>query len=622
MAKQYKVCYLACKELTELERRVLESEEFSNLQFRAVSCTVENLPEAVDEARRDGYDIFIAGTANAAEFPRHSDALLSEIVLTETDYLIALKNALRLGKRPGIALYRFADRIDTRRFSQLLDVEVGHITYEDGMELYREIKASDYDVIVGAAHANSLANELGRQAVLLSPGEEAIRHAVEQARQLAISSDKDRLSQLISSAVIKHSAAGMIITDENGCISHINSSAAELLSLAPRQARGKPLGELVPALDDALMSGSRTESVRVINGTRLNCGKYRLSYNDLSYGCLTMLRVDNRSRRKDGAESAAPAAARWTDIPALSPAMRDCVALGKEYAAGDLPVAVCGGGGYEKVLFAECMHSGGPRAGESLLHLNLAAIAPEEAGRILFGAESKGEAQPGLLENAHKGSVILENLASAPRAVQDCLYEVLEKGSFARPATGTTVTVDIKFYTVLEGNGEAPGVREELRLRLGTLGLTYPRLCDRPEDIPEALSRRLSRVFGRGFDFRTYGKAMELAALYRWPGDMTELNVAAERMAFLAGLTPKPGQSKIQHIFIDALGADKLAQSIISGLPQNLETAARSGELEAAADKLKDLLDMNNAQVAKLLGVSRTTLWRMAQAQQDRSRRE
>ena len=191
MNKKYRLCFLGYQNLTELARSALAGMELPDTEVRLADCNVETLQKTVDQAIADGYDYFIAGSANAAEFRRHYKAHLTEITLRPVDYLLAINKALKIGRSPVLVLYRHGRPVDLPLLEDLSGISLETIVYEDSADLQEGILHAAGDVVVGAGHANELAMELGRKAVLLYPGEDSVKSAIRRARALAVELEKE-----------------------------------------------------------------------------------------------------------------------------------------------------------------------------------------------------------------------------------------------------------------------------------------------------------------------------------------------------------------------------------------------------------------------------------------------
>jgi PAS domain-containing protein len=313
-----KLCFLGYKQLTTLARKVIDELPYTDTEIHLIDCIVETLPRPVDDALGKGYEIFIAGSGNAAAFVRYSHAHLCEITIRDIDYLIAIKKALALGPRVAIVTYRFSRSLNIGLLSELSGAQVGHIVYEDPEELYYAIRNSDYDVIIGASQSNEYAEALGRKSVLVYAGEDTIRRTINRARNLAIELRKEQRYNEIHRAIVSNVPMGVIVSDETGRISLINPMAQSYVGVPATLARGRLLSEVAPNLSPRPLlesAANQTDAYRILNGVRFRCIQSRLQLKDNDIGVLTTLHIDNRRQKRTpavpGAGTPPPCRPRW-----------------------------------------------------------------------------------------------------------------------------------------------------------------------------------------------------------------------------------------------------------------------------------------------------------------------
>ena len=154
-------------------------------------------------------------------------------------------------------------------------------------------------------------------------------------------------------------------------------------------------------------------------------------------------------------------------------------------------VLISGAAGSGKELAARLIHENSARANGPFVVINAPTMSPERMEAELFGVESgvEGQARVGALEEAHGGTLYLDEIADMPRETQAKILRVLVDQNFLRVGGGSRVSVDVRIISstsrdlaeaITEGR-----FREDLFHRLSVVPVRVPSLAERREDIPE-----------------------------------------------------------------------------------------------------------------------------------------
>jgi len=282
-------------------------------------------------------------------------------------------------------------------------------------------------------------------------------------------------------------------------------------------------------------------------------------------------------------------------------------------AIGDISVLVLGETGSGKELIAERIHARSRRAAEPLVKLNCAAVPEPLIESELFGYE-KGAftgatgAKPGLLEQAHGGSVFLDEIGELPAATQAKLLRVLEQREIWRVGALKAKPIDVRFIAAthrdLDAAIAAGRFREDLYFRLAGVTLQVPPLRDRPgelEPLVHHFASRAATALGRPTP-RVTPAALALLRAYRWPGNIRELRNVIERATLLCDR-----DIDVAHLPEDRMSRPAAAPSAESSPLDAVKDRANLLEREAIEDALSRSSG-NQTKAAKLLGISRRTL--------------
>jgi two-component system nitrogen regulation response regulator NtrX len=210
-------------------------------------------------------------------------------------------------------------------------------------------------------------------------------------------------------------------------------------------------------------------------------------------------------------------------------------------------VLIFGPSGSGKEIAARALHAASNRSSGPFVLINAAMITPERMEEELFGVEaSDGKARRvGALEEAHGGSLFIDEVADMPRETQNKILRVLVEQSFTRVGGSTRVHVDVRIFSStsrdLEAEIEAGRFREDLFHRLAVVPLRVPGLAERREDIPELIDFFLEQISASsGLPRRRIGEdAMAVLQSHDWPGNIRQLRNNVERLMILTGGDPE-----------------------------------------------------------------------------------
>ena len=205
-------------------------------------------------------------------------------------------------------------------------------------------------------------------------------------------------------------------------------------------------------------------------------------------------------------------------------------------------IMIVGPSGSGKELTARMIHAASARANGPFVVINAAAITPERMEIELFGVEATdGQGrQVGALEEAHGGTLFIDEIADMPRETQNRILRVLVDQNFLRVGGSTRVSVDVRIISSTARNLEkeiAEGrFREDLYHRLGVVPIRVPPLAERREDVPELVEfflEHISQATGLARR-RIADDALAVLQSHDWPGNVRQLRNNIERLLILA----------------------------------------------------------------------------------------
>jgi two-component system nitrogen regulation response regulator NtrX len=236
-----------------------------------------------------------------------------------------------------------------------------------------------------------------------------------------------------------------------------------------------------------------------------------------------------------------------TTLVGRSPAMNQLRQTIEKVAPTNSRILIVGPSGAGKELAARTIHAHSARANAPFIVLNAAAITPEHMEVELFGVEQANGSQGrkiGALEEAHGGTLFVDEIADMPRETQNKILRVLVDQTFQRVGGSTKVTVDVRIVSSTSRNIEADiaagRFREDLYHRLSVVPIRVPPLAERREDIAELVEYFMSQISqSTGLPRRTVGAdALAVLQSHDWPGNVRQLRNNVERLMILAGGDP------------------------------------------------------------------------------------
>ncbi len=280
----------------------------------------------------------------------------------------------------------------------------------------------------------------------------------------------------------------------------------------------------------------------------------------------------------------------------------------RELAESKVPVLIEGESGTGKELVAAAIHNEGPRAGKQFVPVNCGALPDGLLESELFG-HVKGaftgafRDKKGRFQLADGGTIFLDEVGDLSPAMQVKLLRVLQEGRFEPVGSEKTVEVDVRVISAtnksLKQEVAKGRFREDLFYRICVVPMTLPPLRERPNDIPLLAEHFLEQDAKKTSREKASLSPEALPALmdYQWPGNVREL------------------QNNLQFALIKSRGKDIEPEHLPSeifqaaGAPVGKRRRKRKLEEGAVAQAMEEAKS-NKVRAAKLLGVSRATLYR------------
>lgn len=285
------------------------------------------------------------------------------------------------------------------------------------------------------------------------------------------------------------------------------------------------------------------------------------------------------------------------------------IELAKKVAPKDTTVLLTGETGTGKEVFAQAIHQGSSRATQNFVAINCSAFSKELLENELFGHKAGSftgatKDQKGLFEEAHNGTIFLDEIGEMAMDLQAKILRVLETGEFLRVGDAKPIKVNVRIIAAtnrnLENEIELGHFRSDLFYRLSVFCIQLPSLRERIKDI-----KLLAQYYADLFALKSNRKPLTLSEDYitalennPWKGNIRELKNVIERSVIL--------------VDSDILDRDTLPVDLqyAKSNTQQLSAFSMASAEKLHIQKILNHTDGNKAETARLLEIGVATLYR------------
>ncbi|MCD8084645.1 MAG: sigma 54-interacting transcriptional regulator [Clostridiales bacterium] len=482
------------------------------------------------------------------------------------------------------------------------------------------------DIFVGAGTVCGICDRMGLRRVHIHTKYAAVEMAMQEAVETAKTINYERTRSDIFNTMLNYSEDGIIAVNENGRILSINNQAYLIFQLSTvKDMVGQPISSILQSQKwkSLVDSGAETEQLIKIHEKNYYVRCNSLSEKGQETGALFFVKnadriIEEESKIRRGlSEKGLTAKYSFKDILGQSDAIRDNIRIAERYSRVNSNVLIIGETGTGKELFAHSIHQASKRSNQPFVALNCAALPENLLESELFGYEpgafsgaSKG-GKIGLFELAHKGTIFLDEIGEIPIALQAKLLRVLQEKEIRRIGSTSVHPVDVRVISAtnidIEKKIEEGEFRSDLYYRLNLLDIYIPPLRERKEDIQELIDFYLASFaceMGKSIP-KVTPEAAKIFNDHSWPGNVRELRNICERLTVLND-------------------TNVIDENLLYQLKIFRRKAARPTVVSADPDSVYSRLQPKKKKkdLAEELGVSRTTLWRMAKRQNELEKRQ
>lgn len=582
----------------------------------------EMAAEAARMEKEHSVDAFVASGGNASILSQViSSVPIVTITPTGYDMIAVLQNASLRSDRVGCIFFEnsMPDVVNAMlTLKDLLNFSIevrNYSTKKQLKDILTEFRTMGISDVIGGALVLQMAAEQGLYGHYIVT-EMGVISAICSATNLVESRYAEVMQSRQLNSILNFISEGIIATNQEDVITICNPSAERILNIKSASVIGKPV--------DSVLSNTRLNIVRrtkieelnqlqVEENTKIITNRVPMLADNVAIGALATFR-DISDFEKAEAQiyhnlyaKGFLAKHRFSDIIGNSPLLKKTVARAKQYAASNATILIQGDSGAGKELFAQSIHNESPRKSKPFVAVNCAAMPPQLLESELFGYEdgaftgAKRGGKKGFFELADTGTIFLDEIAEISFDLQAHLLRVIEQHEVMRVGGERIRPVDVRIIAATNKDLHKMVIEEKFRkdlyYRLNILSLQIPTLAQRPSDIPQTFYYFLCR-FCPHIDESILQQLSNYPPLsqYSWPGNVRELRNIAERFSVLSHT-----DTDYEKILSDAL-ADHA--------PRSENTAAPAELSHSYILQVLSQCHGNKAEAARLLGVSRSTLWR------------
>jgi PAS domain S-box-containing protein len=565
-----------------------------------------------------GTEIIITrgGTASAIKAVKLPVTIV-EIPITGFDIIRTVEKAKLYGRHIGaVSFASMLEGIDC--LNSILNVDIRRYPINDESEAESQVLQAFHngaDVVIGGFITARVAKEHHFPFELINSGVEGILQAAQEAKRIAHARNLEKTKTSLFRAVLDYAYEGIISIDSNYHITFFNPIAERITGTNGTNAIGQKITQIWPALNlDQVMHTGKDDlgQILTINEVDVLCNKVALNVNNKTVGAVVTFQdvsqiqqMEARVRRRIYA-SGHIANFCFKDIEKTSTKLTQTIEIAKKFALTPSSILLIGETGTGKEVFAQSIHNYSGCHQGPFVAINCAALPGQILESELFGyvggaftgATAKGK--PGLFEVAHDGTIFLDEIAEMDYLTQGKLLRVLQEKKVMRLGSDRVIPINVRIIAATNKNLKTlvkeNKFRADLYYRLNVLQLKIPPLRERKKDI-ELLANSFLKESSSIVNphLKLTASAIKVLTEYPWPGNIRELKNVIERVIAVH-----------EHEFIDS--------SIIKLMLEDQQDSTTPASVwPDELEEIKKALTVakgNLGETARILGISRSTLWR------------
>ncbi|WP_312338398.1 sigma 54-interacting transcriptional regulator [Anaerospora hongkongensis] len=613
--------YEECKQLAEAV--ATESREM-NVLLQIVSATGVKI---IEKLYFDCDAIIARGVTASALQTAYPHIPVINLPVTGYDVINAVMSCRKQFNAQHIAIMGSDSMIyGVQNISGALGVEIQCyrvMEEEDAEQCVKTALASGADAIISGAMTVEIAKRYGLNAVLIESGKEAILQALGEAvRTARVAKHNQEIAERVK-AIMDHAYEGVLAIDEKGYVTVFNKTAEAITKVSAQKALGRHIRSVLPntGLLRILETGeAELGDLETISGALVVKNRVPVKVKDKVVGAVATFQHASKLQELEGRirekihYTGLKAKYSFPDIIGTSTTLTETIEMTRKFSKVDSNILLIGETGTGKELFAQSCHNNSLRRKGPFMAVNCAALPENLLESELFGyvpgafTGAAKSGKPGLFELAHQGTIFLDEVSEIPLKLQGRLLRVLQEREIMRLGDDRIIPVDVRVISAtnkdLKQLDLQNAFRRDLLYRLDVLHIHVPPLRARQGDILLLVEHFLTLYTNRFHKnpVRLSPAAERLLTSYNWPGNVRELCNVCERLAVLAEGAMITEAAILRILSLERTEAAWEQENDSKAEPAVVDKKAIHDALQRAGG--------NKMQAARLLGISRTTLWR------------
>ncbi len=605
----------------ENELRKDFEEVIKRLNYQNIQLEMGNyLGRSQEMIRKIHSDVVIArgmGAMDIREKLPHVHVIELEMTVYDV-YLAIMACKEKFGAQKIGVLYTDTAAYNIDMLCKMTDITVVSYPIQQESDILEALEVglfSGIDAFVGGKTAFMICRERNIPFAGIRVGKEGVERALREAYHAICILEQERAKTTLMEKLLDCTHDIVVAVDQEGHITQMNKKARALFHLHGDFGRVS-IDSYFPESNwkERRKDTQPFEWVTKMDGRLCMVHSTPILVNKECMGVLFEIQNSEQIRKAESkirselSKKGLVAKYQFDDILGDSEQIRQNIHDARKYSHVPSNVLIIGETGTGKELFAHSIHQESDRANEPFVAVNCAALPENLLDSELFGyvegsfsGANKG-GKLGLFEQAHKGTIFLDEIGEIPIALQAKLLRVLQEKEIRRIGDDKIISVDVRVISAtninIEEQVKSGGFRADLYYRLNLLDIRLYPLRQRRQDVSILAKHFISRCIQKmksGIQ-AVDPEALVLLEAYNWPGNARELrNICEKLVALCEG---------------DTLGVADVKHLRLSNDPCEAPEPSESSITDAQLLQLIDEMGIKKGELAKQLGISRSTLWR------------
>ena len=571
-----------------------------------------------EELVENGTKIILSMGYTANYIKRIKKVLVLELQYTGLEFIEAIKKGFVYSDKIAVIGSQSLTYLMLKAINSLeKPVKVFNIKEDEPIEEQaQKILEMGYEVIISGSPSVDIANENEKIGITPDIEEKMVKVTLNSARYILKLLNETKKESHTLQTILNCTSEGIIGTNRNDNITFINPTAEKLLPISMKKAINKNIEEIFKENNIVNVLNSEFNEKDNCNKKNFVINKEPITVDGNVNGAVytlkkvTEIQLIEQKIRKKILLKGHYAKKTFNDIIGDSVKIKKAKKTALKYSKYDSTVLITGETGTGKEIFAQSIHNASRRNKGPFVAVNCAALPANLLESELFGYVSgaftgaRQNGKIGMFEMAHNGTIFLDEISEIPIDMQARLLRVLQEHEIVKIGDDKVIPVDVRVIAAtnknllnLVGNGK---FRDDLYYRLCVLELNVPPLRERKEDISE-LSKSIINKNNIKLKMKIKGlsKKLEKAFIsFEWKGNVRQLENLIEKLMVLS-----------DSEYLDIMLLEETVPYLLDDVQKSNSNSLEYTE-KKKIDEVLVQTNGNKKEAAKILGISKSTLWR------------